>query len=591
LTYRHNGTLWKAEAGTGYSYAGQHNRDTTYGTLRNSTARRTNVTISYDDIFYLRPNKIAVTDGTTGAPVDPYQLSNYVLTAANYQNDNWLDFKTTVYGNLQRSFYVREVPVVLKGGLDVRQHSRDIRGPQTALSPSPAPNQNVPAGSPYNAAQFLDEGLSQRTLPYGFGKAQWVDDGKLWEYYKQNPNYFTSNANTIYNSLVSTSKWMQETISAAYLRGDVAFFNRRLLFIGGARVEQTNAKGKAQLSDPTRNYRRDASGNVLKDASGKPLLIVPTSDALGVSQLTQIERGNVTDKEYLRILPNINAIYHFRDNLVLRTAYYYSLGRPNFNQYAGALTLPDTDVVGPLISNPIKVNNAGIKAWTATTAKVRLEYYFEGVGEFDIGAYRRDYKNFFGATTFLATPAFLQLYNLDPNTYEGYYVQTNYNIPGTVRTHGLEFNYKQALTFLPHWARGVQVFANGTVQRITGDDAGATNFNGSFIPRSGSWGISLSRTKFKLQANWNYRSPQRRGAVTGAGIEPGTYTYWAKRMYLDLSGSYYINRRFSLFASMRNINDQTEDQKVYGPSTPAVARFSQRNDYSSFWTVGIEGTF
>src|SRR5262249_34565262 len=38
------------------------------------------------------------------------------------------------------------------------------------------------------------------------------------------------------------------------------------------------------------------------------------------------------------------------------------------------------------------------------------------------------------------------------------------------------------------------------------------------------------------------------------------------------------------------IVDQTEDQKVYGPSTSSIARFSQRNDYSAFWTIGFQGT-
>src|SRR5581483_7661591 len=186
LTYRHDGGQWKAEAGASYSYAGQHNRDTTYGLIRNSTARRTNVTISYDDIFYLRPGRIAVTDGTTGAPVDPYKLSNYALvtssgTVGNYQNDNWLMFRPTIYGNVQRDFYVHDIPITLKTGLDLRQVIRDFAGPSTVLNPvGGTPNSANPAGSPYNAGQFVDESLSQRTLPYGFGQAQFMDDGKIY---------------------------------------------------------------------------------------------------------------------------------------------------------------------------------------------------------------------------------------------------------------------------------------------------------------------------------------------------------------------------------------------------------------------------
>ena len=63
----------------------------------------------------------------------------------------------------------------------------------------------------------------------------------------------------------------------------------------------------------------------------------------------------------------------------------------------------------------------------------------------------------------------LALYGLDPAIYDGYEVSTQHNVPGTVRMEGFNFNYKQALTFLPRWARGVQVFANASSQRLTGD--------------------------------------------------------------------------------------------------------------------------
>lgn len=76
----------------------------------------------------------------------------------------------------------------------------------------------------------------------------------------------------------------------------------------------------------------------------------------------------------------------------------------------------------------ISVNNPGIKAWSAETYKVRLEYYFERVGTINIGAFRRDFKNFFGGVRFPATPEFLSFYNLDPSDYGDYDVTTNHNL-------------------------------------------------------------------------------------------------------------------------------------------------------------------
>ena len=104
-------------------------------------------------------------------------------------------------------------------------------------------------------------------------------------------------------------------------------------------------------------------------------------------------------------------------------------------------------------------------------------------------------------------------------------------------------------------------------------------------------GISLTRPKYNLKANWNYRGEQRRAAINVRGVESGTFTYSAPRLYLDVNAEYYFNRRLGVFASLRNIANVTEDTEVYGPNTPSESRFVQRNDYSASWTFGIKGTF
>jgi hypothetical protein len=258
------------------------------------------------------------------------------------------------------------------------------------------------------------------------------------------------------------------------------------------------------------------------------------------------------------------------------------------NQYAGGITLPNVEDP-PGAGNRIIVNNAGIKPWSARTTNVRLEYYFEGVGQVSLGAFRRDFENFFGGTVFQPTPEFLALYGLDASTYGGYDVSTQENVRGTVRMTGVDFSYKQALTFLPAWARGVQVFANGSAQRATGE--AAQNFAG-YVPRSASWGISLARERYNLRVNWNYRGRQRRGLVaTGASIEPGTYEWGQKKLNIDVQGEYYFLRRIAVFASLRDVGVAEENIEVSGPSTPPHAQFRSRQDFGSLWTFGVKGTF
>ncbi len=588
FVWRHDGPIWKADLGLGMSQQSDYNRDMDQGYFRVVQMQRTGVTIAFDDIFYLRPRAITVTDGASGAPIDPFALSTYSLVSGNRQGNATYDRQRTAYGSLRRDFYTR-IPFTLKTGFDLREAVRDFRGGTITFNYQGADGRGstTPVGSDDSPLPFFDPIISERVLPYGFPQLEAPSNRKIYEHYAANPGQFTENLNTSYRNRVTNSKYSREVISALYLRGDVSLLNRRLKIVGGLRAEQTNVDAEGPLNDSTRNFQRDASGRVVRNAAGAPVLIVPTSNALGVSQLTYLDRGAHTEKEYLRLFPSINASYNVRENLVARAAYYQSVGRPNFIQYSGGIMLPDTDLL-PANNNRITVNNAGIKAWQAQTVNVRLEHYFEGVGQFSIGAFRREIENFFGNTTFVATPEFLALYSLDPELYGPYDVVTQHNVPGTVRMQGFDINYKQALTFLPRWARGVQVFANGSSQRALGDEN--SNFAG-FIPRSASWGISLTREKFNVRVNWNYRGRQRNQAVTGVGIEPGTFNYSSKRLYIDMLGEYYFWKRVGFFVNLRNVGNATENTEIYGPSTPEHAQFRQRIDYGSLWTIGVKGTW
>ena len=148
---------------------------------------------------------------------------------------------------------------------------------------------------------------------------------------------------------------------------------------------------------------------------------------------------------------------------------------------------------------------------------------------------------------------------------------------------GVEFNYKQALTFLPHWARGVQVFANLTSQRAVGPET--ANLSG-YVPRTANGGWSLTRDRFSLRMNWNYRGLARRIQVTGVGIESGTFQWSAERLQLDGQANFNLSRRLSLFGNFRNLNDAPIETRTYGPSTPDYVRITSRILVGSLWTFG-----
>jgi iron complex outermembrane receptor protein len=600
IVYQHRGPVWQAEAGAGWSMSESQIRNAGKGYFANVNANRSNVTIAFEDIFYLRPGRIIVTDAATGAPVDPYRIGTYTLQSASgnaYGDDTVLgvgpgagianrttDVQRSAYANVKREFRWR-LPVTLKGGLDLRQSIRDYRGGTTAYTVVGADGRANSADD--GAAQVFDPVYSQRDGVFGFPATDRMSGARLWELYRQNPVWFTRNDNTIYRSAIQLSKHAEEVVSSAYLRADASLFGQRLKLSGGVRVEQTNIRAEGPLSDPTRNFRRDANGAIVLGPNGQPQTIVPATDALGVSRLTFIDRGTKAEKEYLRWFPRVHASFPVRENLVARAAYGTAVGRPIYDQYAGGLTLPNV-TLPPSPSNRIVVNNVGIKPWTAETVQVSLEYYFEGVGLVSASAFRRDFEDFFGSRVFPATPEFLALYDLDPGEWGIYDVSTQYNVPGKVRMEGFDVQYKQALTFLPAWARGVQVFANGSVQRATGEEADNL---ANFIPRTASWGLSLTRPRYNVKLNWNYKGRHRRAAVTGQSIEPGTFAWGSKRLFVDIVAEYRLTKQLALFGNIRNLRDTPEDFSREGPSTPDVAKFRQRDQYGALWIFGVKGTF
>ena len=599
LRWLHDGPVWKSDAGAAYGNSRIHYQDIDLGAFNGVTIQRNNLQILFDDITYLRPGKISVFDHL-GRPVDPTDLDSYTLVSANSNRQKTYDTVKQAYANVRRTFDVRGVPVTLKVGADVRDKVRDLRGPGGNLETytyvgadrilntvrSPISQAGLPTDE--NPSRFIDEAFSQRIPDFGLPRQEYVDNKKVWQDVQANPTHWTRDANADYRALASFSRRANEIISAAYLRSDVSLFRHRMKITGGLRAEQTNIKAEGPLTDPTRAYQRDANGNAIRNAAGQPQLIVPTNAGLPYSELTLIERGYQAKKEYLRLFPSVNVSYNIWENLIGRLAYYQTVGRPDFNQYAGGLTLPNTELVNP--NDRITVNNVSIRAWQAETFMTRFEYYFGELGtagQLSVAYFVRDYDNMFANVTTPVTAEFLAAYDLDPETYGIYQVVTQFNAENPIRMKGIEIDYRQPLTFLPNWARGLNFNANFSSQRARDSFDYLQDMN----PLTINWGLSLVRPKFNIRINENYRGIQRRAAVTGRSIQPGTYSYRPKRHYIDVSGEYYLMRSLGVFLSIRNIGSATEDTKLYGPDTPRYARFRQRDDYASLWTVGLKGSF
>ena len=157
-----------------------------------------------------------------------------------------------------------------------------------------------------------------------------------------------------------------------------------------------------------------------------------------------------------------------------------------------------------------------------------------------------------------------------------------------MRSEGAEVGGRQSLTFLPPWFGTVQVRGNVSVLRFSGP--AAANF-ANFVPKTINAMIYVKKPSYGARVGWNYTSRRRAAAVTGRGIEAGTFNWTAPRLYCDVELQYFLTRNLTLYATSRNVQDKPQDGETFGPNTPEVARFRTRSGFGSTWSLGVQGRF
>ncbi len=412
---------------------------------------------------------------------------------------------------------------------------------------------------------------------FGTPKTQWIDPYKLWNLYTANPGYFRDDPTADYIAEVNQRRELIETIHAGYIRGDVRLFKNRLLAVGGVRFEQTLTEGSGPKNDIRATFRQDAAGNLIRDANGRPIPV--STDPAQVARLRYTALGAQAEGDYDGYYPSLNLRYTITDTLTARASYARSIGRPGLGSILPGTTITDPDIAQPTIT----VNNPELKPWTADSYEVGVEWYVGRNGLFSASAYRKSISDFFASTREDATEALLASYFL-PIDYLNYDIVTQTNIPSSVRIDGLELSFRQGLTFLPHWARGVQVNGSVTLTKMKGPSAATLQ---SFGGNTANWGISLNRPRYSVRFNWGWRGEFRTGAYDAAG----TADYRAESMLLDMNAEARLTKRVGVYFSARNLLNEPFELDRHGPGTPGYARIRSYQNTGVFMTFGIKGEF
>ncbi len=583
LKYRHLGRLWRLDATGSWSESEAVQDDIKKGFFFTGNASITNLILRGDGIGnaggILPARYSAVT--RAGAPVDIYDGANYSINNGQSAAQTRGGRLTGTRLDLTRELSVG-VPLSIKVGAAANEERRDLRSGTWQWNFRPNGATDVASRLAANFDVF-DEGFLREPPRVAGVPVRLTSQKKLFYLYRLHPDWFVLDEPLAHQNLVAGSRAYQETITAAYLRTDLRLMQNRLGIVTGVRFEQTSGEGQGPLDDINAQYQRDAAGNFLRNASGQRILI--TNDALALAKLRYRERSAQSSTNYRDFFPSLNATYDLTEKLVFRAAYARTIGRPRLDFITPGLTISAPEVTNPTIT----LNNPKLKPWKAQNFDLSLETYNfkDGVGS--LGVFQKDITDFFGDLRTPATPELLAIYGLEhDSSLLNYSVSTQVNA-GDARVTGLEFGYRQSLTFLPHWARGLQVFVTATKLKVQGSST--SDFVG-FAPEVFSGGVNLIRPRFYIKANFSYQAETRGAAFPASATIPvGTFDYQGKVTRLALSAQYAFTRKIALYVALTDLLPVSQDSRRYAPQTPEYARTRRAQALNSYTTIGVKGSF
>jgi iron complex outermembrane receptor protein len=584
LTHRYSGQVWETNAGANISHSRTLFRDTRDGHFQsfNITLPTASV-LRYDDINLPGSPRITVRDGS-GGQIDFTNLNNWRLNSVTASP---VDGEGTVRGaflNVKRNLPSLPVPASLKAGFDVRNDTRDNRRYTNVWNFVGA--DGIAGTADDSAGRILDSKYTED--PYwGFPRTQWPSPFRAYDLFKSNPGQFVFQEVASTTNRINNSERISETVTAAFLRGDLKLMNNRLQLVGGVRFEQTRDTGEGPLVDPDAPFQRNANGTFVT-ANGVRVR-KPEAGAAGSMQelaLVRRERGSTAARSYDGYYPSLHATLNASENVIFRFAYAKTLGRPEFSNVIPNTTIDEADTPPAPGGSPgnITKRNSGLKPWTADNWDLSLEYYFGKGGVVSVGAFRKDLENFWGAVNQPLTAELAATLDIDPR-YIGWNVSSLVNA-GSARVTGVEGNFTKSLDFIPNWGRFFSLQTNGTMLHLTGrNDA---DFSG-FIARTGNIGLTFSKAPFVAMVKWNYRGRQKNSAQFGTA--PGAYEYFDSRYYLDINAEYAVSKRVTVFANARNITNSPQNAERYNSETPGYSHLSRSEEYGVQMSFGVKGSF
>jgi TonB-dependent receptor len=245
---------------------------------------------------------------------------------------------------------------------------------------------------------------------------------------------------------------------------------------------------------------------------------------------------------YDDLFPGLHLRYEPRPGLIMRGSYSTSIGRPNF----GAV-LPTTNV--DFTNEVVTQNNTDIGPQSGRSFNLGVEKYFSPAGIVALSFFRTDLNDMIFSS--VSTVGSGQE-NGFGGEYAGFDLRTQEN-GGSAKIQGVEFNYRQQLSWLPGFWKSFSVFGNFTYLKTSGRYGGSATSPvtelARFTPRSGNFGVAFARYGVDVQVRGTYKGE----SLFSYSANPAARIYLRSRTNITLNLGYKINRHFKVYCDWSNI--------------------------------------
>ena len=304
-----------------------------------------------------------------------------------------------------------------------------------------------------------------------------------------------------------------EDITAFYGMADMKF--GKINFIGGARMEKTSS-----------TYNSWAGA--VEDAEDNEGTIDESLAAYFTAQ-------KVT-KEYTNVLPMAHVRYEVNDQALVRAAYTETIARADFAALVPFIAADGDDA---------EAGNPELESANSQNIDVMLEYYPAGLGVFSFGYFSKSIDNYIYTST---------LQDVSIRGGSKVYDEVSMPVNGENATlSGWEMNFVKNLDFLPGPLSNLSLYFNYTKtdsEADYGDDREKSTFPGQ---AASTGNLSFAYETSKLTARFSQSIADQYLVEVGGDKDEDIYYDPANR--LDLSLSYNLNSKITLFADMLNITN------------------------------------